>query len=444
MEAKEMARQNVSMDTIVSLSKRRGFVFPSSEIYGGFSSTWDYGPLGVELKRNIKNLWWRDMVQLRDDIVGLDSAILMSPLVWQASGHLTEFTDPLVDCKVCRHRFRADDLDGDRCPDCGGELTEVRKFNLMFKTFVGPVEEDASVAYLRPETAQGIFVNFFNVQQSMRRKLPFGIAQQGKAFRNEITPGNFIFRTREFEQMEMEFFVKPGTDEQWHKEWIDTRYNWYLKYGILPDRLRVRAHAREELAHYSKATSDVEYMFPWGWGELEGIANRGDYDLRKHSESSNKDLAYFDDETGEHIVPYVVEPAAGPDRVALVFLLDAYYEEPDKDETRVVLRFHPEVAPIKVAVLPLSKKLAEEAHRVHDLVRPHLMSQYDDTGSIGKRYRRQDEIGTPLCVTIDFQTLEDRAVTIRHRDTMEQLRVPIDDLVPTLRDQLQTAFSSRA
>ncbi len=429
--------KNVSMDTIVSLAKRRGFVFPSSEIYGGFGSTWDYGPLGVELKRNVKNLWWRDMVQMRDDIVGLDSSILMSPLVWQASGHVTEFTDPLVDCKNCKHRFRADQLDGDRCPDCGGELTDVRRFNLMFKTFVGPVEEDASVAYLRPETAQGIFVNFFNAQQSMRRKLPFGIAQQGKAFRNEITPGNFIFRTREFEQMEMEFFVRPGTDDQWHQDWITTRHNWFLKYGVSSERLRLRTHEQAELAHYAKATTDIEYNFPWGWGELEGIANRADFDLRRHSEASNKDLTYFDDETGEHITPYVIEPAVGVDRSALVFLLDAYDEEPDKDETRVVLRFHPEIAPIKVAVLPLSKKLADEAHKVHALVRPHLMSQYDDTGSIGKRYRRQDEIGTPLCVTVDFDTLNDHAVTIRDRDNMDQVRVPIEELVNKLREMLK-------
>jgi glycyl-tRNA synthetase len=428
---------NVSMDTIVSLAKRRGFVFPSSEIYGGFSSTYDYGPLGVELKRNIKNLWWRDMVQMRDDIVGLDSAILMSPLIWQASGHLTEFADPLVDCKVCRHRFRADDVQGDKCPDCGGQLTEVRKFNLMFKTFIGPVEEDASVAYLRPETAQGIFVNFFNVQQSMRRKLPFGIAQQGKAFRNEITPGNFIFRTREFEQMEMEFFVRPGTELEWYREWIDIRYNWFLKYGVRPDDLRLREHEKEELAHYSNGTTDIEYKFPWGWGELEGIASRTDFDLSRHSAASNKDLSYFDDETGEHITPYVIEPAVGVDRSALVFLLNAYDEEPDKDETRVVLRFHPEIAPIKVAVLPLSKKLADEAKKVHALLRPHFMSQYDDTGSIGKRYRRQDEIGTPFCVTFDFETLNDHAVTIRDRDSMEQVRVPVEELVTKLRDMLK-------
>ncbi|HET9496188.1 MAG TPA: glycine--tRNA ligase [Chloroflexia bacterium] len=426
-----------SMDTIVSLAKRRGFVFPSSEIYGGFSSTWDYGPLGVELKRNVKNLWWRDMVQLRDDIVGLDSSILMSPQIWQASGHVTEFTDPLVDCKVCKHRFRADQIEGDRCPDCGGELTEVRQFNLMFKTFVGPVEDDASVAYLRPETAQGIFVNFFNVQQSMRRKLPFGIAQQGKAFRNEITPGNFTFRTREFEQMEMEYFVRPGEEMRWYREWVDVRHNWYLKYGINPESLRLREHEQAELAHYANGTTDIEYMFPWGWGELEGIASRTDFDLGRHSQASNKDLTYFDEETGEHITPYVVEPAAGADRTALVFLLDAYDEEPDKDETRVVLRFHPEVAPIKVAVLPLSKKLADKAREVHAQVRPTFMSQYDDTGSIGKRYRRQDEIGTPLCVTVDFDTLEDQAVTIRERDSMEQVRVPIAELVPRLRDMLK-------
>jgi glycyl-tRNA synthetase len=315
-------------------------------------------------------------------------------------------------------------------------LTDVRKFNLMFKTFVGPVEDDASVAYLRPETAQGIFVNFFSVQQSMRRKLPFGIAQQGKAFRNEITPGNFIFRTREFEQMEMEYFVRPGTDEQLHREWIDTRYNWYLKYGVKADSLRKRAHEHSELSHYSKGTTDIEYSFPWGWGELEGIANRGNYDLSKHSEFSNKDLTYFDEETNEHITPYVIEPAVGVDRIALVMLLDAYREEPDKDETRVVLGFHPEVAPIKVAVLPLSKKLADEAKKVHAQVRPHFMSQYDDTGSIGKRYRRQDEIGTPLCVTVDFETLNDHAVTIRERDSMEQIRVPVDELVPAVREKL--------
>jgi glycyl-tRNA synthetase len=428
--------QTVTMDTIVSLAKRRGFVFPSSEIYGGFGSTWDYGPLGVELKRNIKSLWWRDMVQMREDIVGLDSSILMAPQVWQASGHVAEFTDPMVDCKQCKHRFRADHIEGDRCPDCGGELTEARRFNMMFKTYVGPVEDDASIAYLRPETAQGIFVNFFNVQSSMRRKLPFGIAQQGKSFRNEITPGNFIFRTREFEQMEMEFFCKPGTDEEWHAYWVEQRHQWFLKLGINPENLRLRVHEQAEMSHYAKATTDIEYRFPWGWGELEGIANRTDFDLRRHSEESNKDLTYFSEETNEHIFPYVIEPAVGPDRIALVLLLDAYREEPDKDETRVVLRLHPEIAPVKVAVLPLSKKLGEEAREVWSKVRPHFMSQYDDTGSIGKRYRRQDEIGTPLCVTVDFETQNDKSVTIRDRDNMEQVRVPVDELVLRLREML--------
>jgi glycyl-tRNA synthetase len=390
----------------------------------------------VELKRNIKNLWWRDMVQMREDIVGLDSSILMAPQVWQASGHLAEFSDPMVDCKVCKHRFRADHVEGDRCPDCGGELTEARHFNMMFKTYVGPVEDDASITYLRPETAQGIFVNFFNVQSSMRRKLPFGIAQQGKSFRNEITPGNFIFRTREFEQMEMEFFVRPGTDEEWHEFWVSERHQWFLRYGVNPESLRLRVHDKEELSHYAKATTDIEYKFPWGWGELEGIANRADYDLKQHSQYSNKDLTYFDEETNEHIFPYVIEPAVGPDRIALVMLLDAYREEPDKDETRVVLRLHPEIAPIKVAVLPLSKKLADEARKVWGTVRPHFMSQYDDTGSIGKRYRRQDEIGTPLCVTVDFDTLNDHAVTIRDRDTMEQVRVPVEELVSRVSEML--------
>ena len=427
----------VTMDIIASLAKRRGFVFPSSEIYGGFSSTWDYGPLGVEMKRNIKNLWWRDMVQRRDDIVGLNSAILMSPLIWEASGHLSKFTDPMVDCKVCHHRFRADQIEGDRCPDCGGELTEVRQFNMMFKTFVGPVQDDAAVAYLRPETAQGIFVNFFNVQSSMRRKLPFGIAQQGKAFRNEITPGNFIFRTREFEQMEMEYFVRPGTEIEAYKEWVEARHQWYLKYGLKAESLRLRVHEEAELAHYSNATTDIEFKFPWGWGELEGIASRTDFDLKRHSEASNKDLTYFDEETGEHITPYVVEPAVGVDRIMLTMLLDAYDEEPDKEGTRVVLRLHPEIAPIKVAILPLSKKLADEAKKVHSVVRGQMMSQYDDTGSIGKRYRRQDEIGTPLCVTVDFDTLNDHAVTIRERDSMEQVRVPVEELLSKLGEMLK-------
>lgn len=429
----------VSMETIVSLAKRRGFIYPSSEIYGGFGSFWDYGPLGVELKNNVKKAWWRSMVYERDDMVGLDSAIIMHPHVWVASGHVSSFTDPLVDCKVCKQRFRADDLAEQKCPICGGELTEARQFNLMFKTFVGPVESEASVAYLRPETAQGILVNFVNVQSSSRKKLPFGIAQIGKAFRNEITPGNFTFRTREFEQMEVEYFVRPGTDEEWHRRWIEERRLWYERYGIRGENLRLREHCENELAHYAKGCSDVEYLFPMGWAELEGIANRTDFDLQQHSQHSNRDLSYFDEETGEHIVPYVIEPSAGADRAALAFLIDAYDEEPDKTGTRVVLRFHKDIAPYKVAVLPLSKKesLIEVAKDVERQLRKSLVVTYDETGSIGRRYRRQDEIGTPFCVTVDFDTLEDRAVTIRDRDSMDQIRVPIAELKEVLRQKLE-------
>ncbi|MDA8219006.1 MAG: glycine--tRNA ligase [Dehalococcoidales bacterium] len=430
----------VSMDTIVSLCKRRGFVFPSSEIYGGFASCWDYGPLGVELKRNIREAWWQANVRERGDLVGLDSAILMHPRVWEASGHLASFTDPLVDCLVCRMRFRADHLEGDRCPNCGGELTEARMFNLMFKTFVGPVEEEAAVAYFRPETAQGIFVNFRNVLVTTRRKLPFGVAQVGKAFRNEITPGNFIFRTREFEQMEIEYFVKPGSDEEWHGRWIQDRLNWYKKLGLKSENLRLREHGREELAHYAKAATDIEYQFPFGWSELEGIANRTDFDLRRHSEMSGEELTYLDEETNEHIFPYVIEPSAGVDRSMLAFLVDAYDEEPDKDGTRVVMRLHKSIAPYKVAVLPLSRKeqLAKSAQEVWALLRPAFSTIYDDTQSIGRRYRRQDEIGTPYCVTVDFETLQDNAVTVRDRDSMQQIRVPIAELKKTLVDLLTT------
>jgi glycyl-tRNA synthetase len=434
----ENVQATTTMEKIVSLAKRRGFVFASSDIYGGLNSCWDYGPLGVELKNNVKRAWWKAIVQLRDDMVGLDSSILMHPKVWEASGHVSGFTDPLVDCKQCRQRFRADHLEGDKCPECGGELTEARQFNLMFKTFLGPVEENAAVVYLRPETAQGIFVNFLNVLNSTRMKVPFGIAQIGKSFRNEITPGNFTFRTREFEQMEIEYFVHPGSDEEIHKQWIKDRYQWYIDLGIDAERLRIRPHESDELAHYARACSDVEYYFPMGWSELEGIANRTDFDLRQHSEFSGNKLEYFDPTTNEHIVPYVIEPSAGADRATLAFLLDAYHEEPDKDEVRVVLRFHPALAPYKVAVLPLSKKepLLGKAQEIWKYLRRYWLVDFDESKSIGRRYRRQDEIGTPYCVTVDFQSLEDNQVTVRDRDTMEQERIPIEELETYLREKL--------
>jgi glycyl-tRNA synthetase len=446
---------DVTMDTIVSLCKRRGFVFPSAEIYGGFGSTYDYGPLGVELLRNVRNLWWKSMVQLRDDVVGLEASILGPEKVYVASGHVANFSDPLVDCKSCKRRWRLDHLEEGHyeaeygptkrnpkgeiiCPACGGELSEPRKFNLMFKTRVGVTEDSSSVAYLRPETAQGMFINYANVQTSTSRKLPFGIAQIGKSFRNEITPGNFVFRTREFEQMEMEFFVKPGTDDEWHDYWVKERYNWYLNLGITPDRLRLRPHAKDELSFYSKATSDVEYLFPWGWGELEGIANRTNYDLSQHAEHSGKDLSYLDEENKERIVPFVIEPAAGVTRTALTFLIDAYHEEVVNNEKRVVLRFHKDIAPVKIAVLPLSKKeaLSSLSKEIARKLRPRWMTMYDETQAIGKRYRRQDEIGTPYCITVDFDSLEDNAVTIRERDSMTQVRVPIDDLVRVMSEKL--------
>jgi glycyl-tRNA synthetase len=426
------------LDTIVNLCKRRGFVFPSSEIYGGFGGFWDYGPLGVELKRNVKDAWWRANVQERDDMVGIDASIIMSPRVWEASGHVATFTDPLVDCKQCRKRSRTDELKNGRCPYCGGEVTEERRFNLMFKTFIGPVEEDASVAYLRPETAGGIFVNFKNVQATSRKKLPFGIAQIGKGFRNEITPGKFIFRDREFEMMEIEYFCKGEEAEAIHQRWIQDRLDWYVRYGLKRERLSVYQQTPEELAHYAKATVDLMYEFPFGTSELEGIANRQDYDLTQHQKASGQDLTYFDDETNERYVPHVVEPAAGVDRATLAFLLDAYDEEPDKDGTRVVLRLHKALAPYKVAVLPLSKKetLTPVAREVAATLRTHWMVNYDETQAIGRRYRRQDEIGTPFCVTVDFDSLEDKRVTIRDRDTMEQDRVPIAELVSILREKL--------
>jgi glycyl-tRNA synthetase len=426
------------MEKVVNLCKRRGFVFPSSEIYGGFRSTYDYGPLGVLMLRNVKEAWWRAMVQLRDDVVGIDSAILMSPKVWEASGHLENFTDPLVDCRNCKERWRADHVEG-VCPNCGStDLTEARAFNMMFKTFVGPVESDANVAYFRPETAQGMFVNFLNVVQTTRKKPPFGIAQMGKSFRNEITPGNFVFRTREFEQMELEFFVPPDEAEKWFEYWCDERMRWYTDLGIPIDLLRLRHHEKEELSHYSAATADVEFLYPWGWGELEGIANRTDFDLTAHSKASGERLEYFEQATGERYVPHVVEPAAGATRTMMAFLLAAYAEDEIGGEARTVLRVHHRLAPYKVAVLPLSRneRLTPTAREVATLLRPHFICDYDETQSIGRRYRRQDEIGTPFCVTVDFDTLDDRAVTIRERDSLQQVRVPIEGLLSELSARL--------
>lgn len=497
----------VTMDAIVSLCKRRGLIFQSSEIYGGLGSTWDYGPLGVELKRNVKNAWWRSMVYERDDIEGLDAAILMHPQVWVASGHVSNFSDPLVDCKSCKRRFRqdhlppffgvrlvhaadegaeeqvvtasADDFEAavkkvkqgkewssqpkgywtiaeapvevkPRCPDCGGELTEPRQFNLMFKTHLGPVEEAGNEVYMRPETAQGMFVNFDNVLTTMRRKLPFGICQVGKSFRNEITPGNFIFRTREFEQMEMEYFCKPGdkckpgerTDMEWWEYWKEERMNWYKRYGIRPENLRMRVHEPDELAHYAKGCVDVDYQFPIGWQELEGIANRTDYDLKQHMEHSGKDLSYFDQEHNERYVPYVIEPAAGADRTTLAFLCDAYKEETVEGRERRVLTLHYSLAPIKCAVFPLLKNKPELVEKAQNLARdlkPHFYTTYDDTAAIGKLYRRQDEIGTPFCITVDVDTLTDGQVTLRDRDGMQQVRMPIEKVQEVISGRLKDA-----
>ena len=419
------------MNDLVSLCKRRGFVFPSSEIYGGINACWDYGPLGIELKRNIKERWWRAMTD-REDVEGLDAAILMAPRVWEASGHVAGFVDPLIDCKKCKSRFRADKIDAaavasKKCPNCGGELTEPRQFNLMFKTFMGPLEDSQSVVYLRPETAQGIYVNFLNVQQAARQKVPFGIAQIGKAFRNEITPGNFIFRTREFEQMEMQFFVKPGTDAEWFEKWKAWRIQWHLDNGIRKHKLRFHEHGPGELAHYAKAAFDIEYEFPFGWQELEGIHNRSDFDLGRHQQFSGKKLEYFDEEAKERYLPYIVETSAGCDRSLLVSLVDAFRFDGD----RTWLEFHPALAPYKVAVYPLMKKpeLLEFANKVYKDVSRKFRATTDDAGSIGKRYRRQDEIGTPFGVTIDYDTLSNHTVTIRHRDTMAQERISAENLV---------------
>jgi len=426
------------METIVSLCKRRGFVFPSSEIYGGLASCWDYGPFGVELKRNIKDAWWKTIVQERDDVTGLDTSILMHPRVWTASGHVDSFADSMVECKSCHLRWRAEELRDEKCPKCGGKLTKPRMFNLMFKTFMGPVEDEASTIYLRPETAQGMFVNFENVVAISRKKLPLGIAQIGKSFRNEITPGNFVFRTREFEHMEMEYFVKPGDDKHWFDYWVKERFNWYIGLGIKKENLRLRQHSKEELAHYAKDCYDIEYLFPMGWAELEGIANRGNYDLTQHAKFSGKDLSYYDNEGGQRYIPYIIEPSAGVERSFLAFLIDSYREEVVGGEKRVVLSLHPSLAPIKVAVLPLSRneKLTPLAKEIYGQLRSSFMTYYDDTQSIGRRYRRQDETGTLFCVTIDFESLEDHQVTIRDRDSLAQIRVPIEKLEQTLQTKL--------
>ncbi len=456
-----MTNNEKNMETIVSLAKARGFVYSGSEIYGGLSNSWDYGPLGVELKNNVKKAWWKKFVQENKYNVGLDSAIIMNPETWVTSGHVGGFSDPLMDCKSCHARHRADKLiedfgghaegmtfeqmteyikeNGITCPECDSkDFTDIRKFNLMFKTFIGVTEDAKNEVYLRPETAQGIFVNYANIQRSTRKKLPFGVCQIGKSFRNEITPGNFIFRTREFEQMECEFFCKPDTDLDWFYYWKDFCKNWLLNLGLKEENIRLRDHEKEELSFYSKATTDIEFLFPFGWGELWGIADRTNYDLGRHQEASGKSLEYFDQETNEHYIPYVVEPSLGADRVLLAFLCDAYDEEVDeKGDTRVVLRLHPALAPFKCAVLPLSKKLNEGAEKVFDLLSKEFMVDFDDAGSIGKRYRREDEIGTPFCITYDFDSEEDGCVTVRDRDTMEQTRIKIEELIPYLREKME-------
>jgi glycyl-tRNA synthetase len=441
----------VTLDEIVALCKRRGFIFQASEIYGGFANTYDYGHYGVLLKNNVKGEWWRAMLQERDDIVAIDSAIIQHPRVWEASGHLEGFTDPLVQCLgECKRRWREDDLREDqqegelKCPVCGGELSEPRRFNLMFETYIGPVQDDAAKAYLRPETAQGIFINFKNVLQFARRKPPFGIAQIGKSFRNEITPGNFIFRTREFEQMEMEFFTAPDQADAWHRRWMEVRMDWYTELGIRPDMLRLREHGPDELSHYSSATSDIEYLFPIGWSELEGIANRGDYDLTQHAKLAGEKLEYFDQDKGEAYVPHVVEPAAGVDRSLLAFMVDAYEVEEVEGRKRTVLRLHPRLAPVKVAVLPLVSKegMPEKAREIYEALRSRVPAEYDAGGSIGKRYRRQDEIGTPWGITVDGQTMEDDTVTLRDRDSLEQVRVPIEGLAGELAGRLERPWRS--
>ncbi|WP_129721962.1 glycine--tRNA ligase [Xylanivirga thermophila] len=458
---------SLTMDKMVALCKGRGFIFPGSEIYGGLANTWDYGPLGVELKNNVKRAWWKKFIQESPYNVGMDSAILMNPETWVASGHVGGFNDPLMDCKACKTRFRADSLIEDYlksqgheditvdgwsndkmekyieqndipCPDCGKhDFTGIRQFNLMFKTFQGVTEDSKSEIFLRPETAQGIFVNFKNVLRTSRKKLPFGIGQIGKSFRNEITPGNFIFRTREFEQMELEFFCRPGEDMEWFDYWRSFCKNWLIEFGLKEENIRLRDHSPEELSHYSKATTDIEFLFPFGWGELWGIANRTDFDLKQHAEHSGENFNYLDPNTNEQFIPYCIEPSVGADRITLAFLCQAYVEEElDNNDSRVLLKLHPALAPFKAAVLPLSKKLKDQANNIYLELSKYFMIDYDETGSIGKRYRRQDEIGTPYCITVDFDTLEDNSVTIRDRDTMEQIRVKIDQLEGYLREKI--------
>ncbi len=462
-----MENSEETMDKVVALCKTRGFIFPGSEIYGGLANSWDYGPLGVEFKNNVKRAWWKKFVQESRYNVGLDSAIIMNPEAWVASGHVGGFSDPLMDCKGCKARHRADKLIEDYvfqnglsdnpagwsfsemadyikekgivCPDCGGsDFTDIKKFNLMFKTFIGVTEDSTNTVYLRPETAQGIFVNFNSVQRSSRKKLPFGVAQIGKSFRNEITPGNFVFRTREFEQMELEFFCKPGTDLEWFAYWKDFCHKWLLNLGMREENLRLRDHDPDELCFYSKATTDFEFLFPFGWGELWGVADRTDYDLGQHQTHSGKDMTYFDQESGEHYIPYVIEPSLGADRVALAFLVDAYDEETiGEGDVRTVLHLHPALAPIKAAVLPLSKKLSEKALELYDELAKEFMVDFDETGSIGKRYRREDEIGTPFCITYDFDTENDGCVTVRDRDTMEQVRIPMSEVKAYINERLK-------
>ncbi len=461
-----MKNSEKTMDKVVALCKTRGFIFPGSEIYGGLANSWDYGPLGVEFKNNVKRAWWKKFVQESRYNVGLDSAIIMNPEAWVASGHVGGFSDPLMDCKGCKARHRADKLIEDYvfqnglsdnpagwsfsemadyikekgivCPDCGGsDFTDIKKFNLMFKTFIGVTEDSTNTVYLRPETAQGIFVNFNSVQRSARKKLPFGVAQIGKSFRNEITPGNFVFRTREFEQMELEFFCKPGTDLEWFAYWKDFCHKWLLNLGMREENLRLRDHDPDELCFYSKATTDFEFLFPFGWGELWGVADRTDYDLGQHQTHSGKDMTYFDQETGEHYIPYVIEPSLGADRVALAFLVDAYDEETiGEGDVRTVLHLHPALAPIKAAVLPLSKKLSDKALELYDELAKEFMVDFDETGSIGKRYRREDEIGTPFCITYDFETENDGCVTVRDRDSMEQVRIPMSEVKAYISERL--------